>query len=73
MHEKCFKINFFAKIQKLQKNLLFTGKSLVGVWESSRAIVKDVKIKSKSLVRKKISLSNAVTGCSQPNLSTQNG
>ena len=65
MHEKSSKINFFSKIRKLQKKLTFAGKSLVGSRKSSRAVVKDVEMRSKSIIRKKISLPNAVTDCNK--------
>ena len=47
MHEKRSKINFFAKIRKLQKKLPFARKSLVGSRKSSRADVTGVEKKVK--------------------------
>ena len=42
MHEKCFKIDFFANFRKLQKKLPICKKKFAGILNVARAVVTSV-------------------------------
>ena len=53
MHEKCFKIDFFANFRKFQKNLPFCKKKYAKILSTVRAVVTDLK-KSQTAKQKQI-------------------
>ena len=51
MHKKCFKINLFSKIRKLQKKLPICKKKYAEILHTTRAVVTNVEKKVKSTNR----------------------
>ena len=51
MHEKCFKIDFFAKFRKLQKKLHICKKKYAEILHTGGAVVTNVEKKVKSIFR----------------------
>ena len=48
MHEKCFKINFFANFRKLQKKVPICKKKYTKILHTAHAVVTNVEKKVKS-------------------------
>ena len=64
MHEKWFKIDFFANFRKLQKKLLICKKKYAEILHTTRAVVTNVEKKVKSTNRIFFTSAKVAPGCS---------
>ena len=63
MHEKCFKIIFFANFRKLQKKLPICKKKYTKILNVARAVVTNVEKKVKSTNRIFFTSAKVAPGC----------